>query len=301
MNEENSCEYVCSRGILKSCDIRSATPVSSIQQLIHYDFSKTKAGDVIYVCGSAVPHFLVEFHPKMRAPYVLVTGDCDETMPNDVLPADVLDRFLQSPLLLRWFSQNCVLTTHPKLKQIPIGLDYHTMSQGDHEWGPRTPPLEQEAILKRIRASSKPTAERECRAYANFQFLMTTKFGYDRQDAIREVPGDVVFYEPHKIPRLDTWTRQSQFAFVISPHGNGLDCHRTWEALALGCIPIVKRSPLDPLFRQLPVLIVDEWSHVTPQLLRDTLASYRDMSEHFNLDRLSLQYWVQQIRGTIPP
>lgn len=298
--EENHCEYVCSRGILKSCDIRSATPISSIRQLIHYDFSQTKPGDVIYVCGSAVPHFLAEVAGKIAVPYVLVTGDCDESVPNDIVPDNVLDLFLRSPTLIHWFSQNCVRTTHPKLSQIPIGLDYHTLSERDHEWGPRASPLQQEAILKKIRASSKPTVQRECRAYANFQFLMTTRFGYDRQNAIRELPAHVVHYEPHKIPRFDTWTQQSQFAFVISPHGNGLDCHRTWEALALGCIPIVKRSPLDPLFHLLPVLIVDEWSHVTPELLQNTLACYRDMSEHFNLDRLSLRYWMQQIRSKVP-
>jgi hypothetical protein len=52
-------------------------------------------------------------------------------------------------------------------------------------------------------------------------------------------------------------------AFVASPHGNGLDCHRTWEALALGCIPIVKRSPIDKVFQGLPVWIVGSWKEVT--------------------------------------
>jgi hypothetical protein len=32
------------------------------------------------------------------------------------------------------------------------------------------------------------------------------------------------------------------YAFVASPYGGGPDCHRTWEALILGCIPIVKSS-----------------------------------------------------------
>ena len=36
--------------------------------------------------------------------------------------------------------------------------------------------------------------------------------------------------------------RIGQFAFVASPPGNGFDCHRTWEALILGCIVIVQNS-----------------------------------------------------------
>jgi hypothetical protein len=55
--------------------------------------------------------------------------------------------------------------------------------------------------------------------------------------------------------------------FVVSPHGNGLDCHRTWEALYLGVIPIVKTSSLDQLYEDLPVLIVDDWSDVTREFL----------------------------------
>ena len=55
-----------------------------------------------------------------------------------------------------------------------------------------------------------------------------------------------------------------KYRFIISPHGNGLDCHRTWEALALGCYPIIKSSPLDCMFEGLPVIIVNNWNEVTP-------------------------------------
>ena len=63
-------------------------------------------------------------------------------------------------------------------------------------------------------------------------------------------------------------------AFVVSPRGHGYDCHRTWEALALGCIPIVKHSPIDHVFDHLPVLIVREWSDVNRELLVQTLDSF---------------------------
>ena len=34
----------------------------------------------------------------------------------------------------------------------------------------------------------------------------------------------------------------SSYKFALSPEGNGIDCHRTWECLYLGVIPIVKKS-----------------------------------------------------------
>ena len=49
--------------------------------------------------------------------------------------------------------------------------------------------------------------------------------------------------------------------FVISPSGNGPDCHRTWEAIYLGCVPVVLRSSLSEEFTtNLPILAVDHWS-----------------------------------------
>jgi hypothetical protein len=44
--------------------------------------------------------------------------------------------------------------------------------------------------------------------------------------------------ESEELNRSELWRRHGNYSFVISPPGHGLDCHRTWEALALGCIPI---------------------------------------------------------------
>jgi hypothetical protein len=54
--------------------------------------------------------------------------------------------------------------------------------------------------------------------------------------------------------------RQSQF--VLSPPGNGADCHRTWEALYMGAVPIVLKKfwPFQEI--NLPVLIVEDWEDV---------------------------------------
>lgn len=47
--------------------------------------------------------------------------------------------------------------------------------------------------------------------------------------------------------------------FVLSPAGNGFDCHRTWEAMYLGATPILRRSHWPFININLPVLLVDEW------------------------------------------
>ena len=50
--------------------------------------------------------------------------------------------------------------------------------------------------------------------------------------------------------------------FVISPPGNGPDCHRTWEALYLGATPIVISESWPFNHLALPVLIINSWDEL---------------------------------------
>jgi hypothetical protein len=47
--------------------------------------------------------------------------------------------------------------------------------------------------------------------------------------------------------------------FVISPPGNGADCHRTWEAIYSGAIPVVLRDYWPFAHLNLPVIVIDSW------------------------------------------
>jgi hypothetical protein len=226
---------------------------------------------------------------------VLVTGDCDETCWTDLFPSEQhFKSFIENDKIIHWFSQNCT-GNHPKLTCIPIGLDYHTMTNHYVKWGAKLNPAEQEDILLSIinNADTKPFWERELKCYSNFHFSMKTKYGYDRVDAYKNIPNNIVEYEHKHLLREQTWIKQTQYSFVISPHGNGLDCHRTWEALVLGCIPIVKQSNLDPLYKDLPVLIVNNWSDINEQLLQTTVNEFKN--KQFDYNRLLLSYWVDII------
>lgn len=284
---ETLCKYVSSRGILKSCDIHDTSPISSSSLIRNYIPSEIKDGSTIYICTPAIPTFLKIFE-QTTSKFILVTGDCDVEAINMFETHQDFFKFLESDNLIHWYAQNMVVL-HPKITQIPIGLDYHTLSERDHECGPKMSPTEQELLLPNTEKYRYP------KAYANFQFTLSGKYGYDRQDAIDQISKELVFYEPRKLKRTQTWERQSKFTFVISPHGNGLDCHRTWEALTIGCIPIVKSSPIDSLYTDLPVLIVRDWSDITQNLMYETISEFK--STEFNYDKLTLDYWVSKIRS----
>ena len=72
--------------------------------------------------------------------------------------------------------------------------------------------------------------------------------------------------------------------FVISPPGNGIDCHRTWEAMYMGAIPIVRRSHHTNGFPDLPMALVEDWNSLTDDALSQMHTRYSGM--RWNLDQL---------------
>jgi hypothetical protein len=86
----------------------------------------------------------------------------------------------------------------------------------------------------------------------------------------------------------------SKYSFILSPFGNGMDCHRTWEALCLGCIPILMAPGFKKMFENLPVLIVNNWSDVNQELLNKTITEFQTRT--FDYEKLSLKYWVDKIK-----
>ncbi len=287
--EENNCKYLCSMGFKKSCDII----LTDEKTIMDYDYNKLNNGDVLYVKTDFVYSFFKIIN-NINKNFVLVTGSSDYTMPNDIFHNHhEFINFLENNKIIKWFAENCVYE-HPKIINLPIGLDYHTMSNSDHEWGRRRNPIEQESELIAIKSNSKPFYKRINKIYSNCHFLTWTKFGHDRIDALNKIPNNLLELENHKVNRFTTWLNQIKYTFVLSPHGNGLDCHRTWEALILGCIPIVKTSQIDNLYIDLPVLIVKNWEEITEELLTNTIENFKNRS--FKNEKLTLKYWINNFK-----
>lgn len=223
-------------------------------------------------------------------PYILISCT-DHSIPDGV--NDFAEKILTDSNLIKWFTTN-VVKEDPKLHAIPLGIDYHRVRiQPDPNIGPIESPVAQDAYIRNL--PQRPFYERKIKIYVNFLHALRGKYGViERVLAIQQIPSELMVSEATFVPRKDSWKKILQYAFVLSPAGNGLDCHRTWEALALGAIPIVKTSPLDTLYDDLPVLIVQEWSDITPELLTETVAKFK--AKDFNYQKLALAYWLDYIR-----
>ena len=313
--------FVHSEGLREACDLvidfgtnvrapqRPVVPVERVAAAA----AQLDAGAAVHVKTELLDAFVAGVLPAMRQPFVLVTGDSDASAGrrHDALLAD--------PRLRHWFVQNCDHPgRHPRLTRVPIGLDNPVYTKFEKRLGfaltmllGRTPfdpavsrnDIGDQARLQTIAATLPPPAARPLRALATFhqnQKLIRPDLGElpERAEAYRLLAASpCCHFVTRRLRQAECWARHGDFAFELSPAGNGLDCFRTWEALLLGTIPIVRTSTLDPLYEDegLPVVIVREWREVTAEALarwhRELAGRWADVER-----RLLLGSWVERIR-----
>jgi hypothetical protein len=105
MSEENN-YFISSRGLLKSCNYFSLNPRSGIGHPSYPPLEKIKniKNPIIYICSSAIPHFIRGLLPKITFKFILVSGDCDETIPNEIFKSqDEFNKFINDDRLVHWF------------------------------------------------------------------------------------------------------------------------------------------------------------------------------------------------------
>lgn len=300
--------WVWSRGLALGCEhnggltfVRGQRGARAPLRFDPRAFDAVKDGDLVWMRLIALPQFLKEALPRIRGRFGLLTGDEDWSIPGSFAGSAEL---LASDKLVRWFTQNPDRgAAHPKLQGLPIGLDFHTISNGPR-WGhEQATPTEQEAELDALRAEMPKAEERLLLAHADFHFnkRKDQTWGDDRASVQRALEGnESVVFQKVKLNRLALWREKTRYAFVVSPHGNGLDCHRTWESLVLGNIVIVKRSSLDPLYEGLPVVIVDDWREIQPENLLKWRAEHAGAFQREEvLERLTNRYWLERARRLV--
>jgi hypothetical protein len=192
-----------------------------------------------------------------------------------------------NPNVLFWFSVNCLEPTQ-KRKQIPIGLNY-PLDQSILP--PFNTPFEKEEEQEILEVQGQVCLQRKNLCYGNFHFSMITLYAQDRKDALKQIPTNLIDYESERISRKESLQRMKEYKFIVSPFGNGYDCHRTWEALILGCIPIIKSSGLDPMFEGLPVMIVKSWADIT----RERLDSF--IADKSQMEKITMRFWVEYLNS----
>lgn len=182
--------------------------------------------------------FVANIMPKISRPFTLITTDGDSSVPHD-LSKEVVSELLNNKKLVAWYSQNLECQFHPKLRPIPIGLDFHT----DRGFGTG---IKLQRIFRSI--ATEPSQPRINRALVDFSESANSEMRRAFIAANRS--NDLVEIVSRRIPQLELWKMYRRYRWVVSLPGNGLDCHRTWEAGYLGASVLVARGVLPMLHDQ---------------------------------------------------
>jgi len=228
-----------------------------------------EAGDVVFMKTDFMHDFFTSTFPRITNGFVLATHNSDAPAPAQYAS------FLHDAKLLAWYALNPD-TVHPKLVPVPISL-------ANAQWPHGRLPVVQDAFD----AQKKEWNARQHGLYINMDIASNKD---DRSMALASLAGLESAHVRRERLNFSQYLHDiANSKFVLSPPGNGADCHRTWEAIMLNAVPIVASSaPLAPLYKGLPVLTVDDWSEVTEAKLQQ-FAPPTD--RHCVPDVLRADYW----------
>lgn len=90
------------------------------------------------------------------------------------------------------------------------------------------------------------------------------------------------------------------YRFIISPEGNGIDCHRHYEAWLTKTIPIIEaRDATKNKFSTLPVLWTYNYSELSPEYLEEKYNEMYDSSRLYDFSMLFYSSYSKDIQQII--
>ena len=236
-----------------------------------YTFDKYDNWGLIYVNNdlikSAIKQDHIESGPvdlysmleKMKNPFSLVLHCNDSPVEKEDL------RYFNIPNCKKIYAQN-VLVKDDRVIPLPIGLGNSCWPYGD--------------------LGTFESIEIPCTKTKEIFFNFTVEGGcrdVKRPDCFKRCK-ELGLVWSELTNQLEYLNKLKDHKFIISPEGNGVDCHRTWEALYLKTIPIVDRSLVTEYFSQyFPMVLVNDWNTFSLDELKGVYEN-ADWSNSYLLD-----------------
>jgi hypothetical protein len=191
---------------------------------------------------------------------------------------------------------------HSKLSSLPIGLNYNRQYKVMEKWLENKPKIDHKKMLcMNCSLQTDPTRKQlqehaitHWHTFCDFLDFVAPSFYY-------VIPSFIEGQIGIQVTNSKCYDLWNNYCFVLSPRGAGLDCHRTWEALAIGVIPIMLSSSIDDLFYDLPVLIVESWSMINKEFLQTQYEKIHKkiLENQYNMEKLTLNYWTKIIQKSL--
>ena len=254
--------------ILNAYNYESICDYSIIPPYGKYVTAELLSQDATIFCKTDFIDYLFNEIKDSKNSYTLITHHSD-------YPIDAERWHIKPTCIKKWYAINPTIN-HCDLIAIPLGLKTH---KGAY--------LEPQYMTEWFAANINILREnkKKYNIYCNWN-----NTNISRNTIISNLTANKLdFTYDSNISFNEYITRMSQHRFVISPPGNGIDCHRTWEALYVGCIPIVIKNDIYNNWN-LPIIQVNDFSDVT----QDLLESYYLPATDNNI--LTIEYWKNLIK-----
>lgn len=257
------------------CTDRSDIIINQLKQIPQnlfcineFSIESIKEYNIIFCYTHDLDVFLNKFFPYLNDNIILISHNSDNFIDLKYI------EYLNSDKIKKWFCQNRYIN-HPKLFSLPIGLANSQWPHGNKD------------IFLNIKNENN---KKENLVYKNFDIGTNINARIYCNEITNRLG---IYMSPHDTNE-NYWRSISKSFFTISPHGNGVDCHRIWECLYLESVPIVQYHECFSQFKHLPILFVDDFKDVTREFLQKQINNFYPFSK-WNLDMLSLNYWKERL------
>lgn len=245
----------------------SLSSLPSLRLSMFDEINNVNEGNVIFVYTDLLDDFIKTILPYRIKPFVLVTHNSDDSITEKHI------ELLNNSLLLHMYSQNTYID-HPKLTALPIGIANSMWYHGSIN-----------NFQTIIQESPSFDNKKKC-IYSNVNRFTNMNHRSMVLNTIQQFPFvDIVEPKDH----MSYLHELSNYKWVFSPKGNGVDCHRLWESLYAKCIPLVDDTVNTRQFREmgLPIILIKDWNTLSlEQLEKESENLPKDYSP-----LLDLSFW----------
>mgnify|MGYP003121589988 FL=1 len=228
----------------------------------------TEDGQVVFVKTDLIPYFFNSVMPQIKNDVIILTH-------NSALGIDQrYEDFLNNRKVLSWYAQNANFA-HPKLFSIPLGIANLRWPHGD---------------ISKIDEVNDMNLQKKHLVYMNFDLQTNV---VERTKVFNMFNEKNYVLKGQKKPFMDYLKDLASCKYTLSPPGAGIDCHRIWESIAVGTIPIVQNCHNISFHTKLPILIIDDWRCLTESFLEDKYDFLK--SSLYSSSGLYLDHWINKI------
>lgn len=243
-----------------------------------FDPSKLEDNMIIY-CVTDQAETLYRILRQAKKKVFIIFGRSVVTVNDSFIP------FVEELGCLHIFSQNCTIN-NDFFTPIPLGLEnrhFFVHSSPSNSISLLSSYIEQQNIRKRDQSLfasfsliTNKTERKECLLYSMQNQLTRLNMTFDPSISSSQQ----YFYQ-----QLIT------SKYSICPWGNGIDTHRFWQSLYLGCIPITRKHRALETFYSIGGVFLDSWKQLESINMN---ATYQ-----IDYEKLYFPYWQRKIRTII--